>query len=161
MPMLEDHYIAWLDVETTCLDPERGALLEVAVQITTRQGEPVRDFHAVLEHPSKFPRESAVANARECWGILRDAGSVTNPQGQELWVTEGMLKAGALSGHSVRQWLTWCRAQPFAREEGRSRVAKKQARWWVFELDPVAEHLACDTSSVTPYPSVPPSVTGV
>lgn len=97
--------------------------------------------NAVLEHPASFPRESAVTNARECWGILREGGSVTNPQGQELWVTEGMLKGGVLKGHSVRPWIRWCREQSVARSEPLVRVAKKQARWVVFDLDAIAERL--------------------
>lgn len=53
--------IAWIDVETTGLDPKTGDLLEIAAIVTTGSGfEPVSEVISVTIHPQRFAHLSPV-----------------------------------------------------------------------------------------------------
>lgn len=93
----------------------------------------------MASHPINYPRESEFTAARaEVFGVMRP---LTKPEQFELWTTEGMLLAGPLQGHSVRQFLGWIAEQKLGRQVGPTKVKQFGGRWWAIDLESLHDRL--------------------
>ena len=106
-----------------------------------------RALSSLLEHmasrPAHYPKESEFTVARsEVFGVMRPAaGAAKTPDDVDLWTTEGMLLAGPLQGHSVRQFLGWIAKENLGRQIGPTKVKQFGGRWWSLDLEKIHDRL--------------------
>jgi oligoribonuclease len=103
----KDHFIVWIDLEMTGLDPERERIIEIATIITDGNLNPIKEGPELVIHQS-----DELLDAMDEWNTSHHCASGLTDRVRKSRITESQAEEQTLS--FVSQYVTRARLAPLA-----------------------------------------------